>query len=378
MKGTKGSHFVWQRYLNSFASDQNIYVKDIQGNRIWATKTENVAKKTNIYTLQKKISEYDKECYKKIFKDVNLSCDYLMILDSLVCFLNNDVSITLKNFHPYIQKALSEFVNNAPLQDDYNKNQEKLFTFYEERFKGIYEALLKKDASFYNNQLDNIGEAAKCYMGSYRITMLTFLQIEMAKFVSKAFEGYEELKGQRKEIYNELNEIRKKIDERVRDIFDFVNNKGDNIFNFMQFFITQSLRTVKHQKQFFEKTKEYKNINAEAIYTLALHINTYFIASRMICRGYRIVFLVNQTKYNFITSDQPIINTYENFDLNSELYYPLAPDLAMLFTNRECYQKVDEIGLKEIDVMEYNKLLAKNADRFIYAITEVELFLINE
>ena len=161
MKGTKGSHFVWQRYLNSFASDQNIYVKDIQGNRIWATKTENVAKKTNIYTLQKKISEYDKECYKKIFKDVNLSSDYLVILDSLVCFLNNDVSITLKNYHPYIQKALSEFVNNAPLQDDYNKNQEKLFTFYEERFKGIYEALLKKDASFYNNQLDNIGEAAK-------------------------------------------------------------------------------------------------------------------------------------------------------------------------------------------------------------------------
>lgn len=144
MKGTKCSHFVWQRYLNSFASDQNIYVKDIQSNRIRATKTENVAKKTNIYTLQKKISEYDKECYKKIFKDVNLSSDYLTILDSLVCFLNNDVSITLKNFHPYIQKALSEFVNNAPLQDDYNKNQEKLFTFYEERFKGIYEALLKK------------------------------------------------------------------------------------------------------------------------------------------------------------------------------------------------------------------------------------------
>lgn len=50
----------------------------------------------------------------------------------------------------------------------------------------------------------------------------------------------------------------------------------------------------------------------------------------------------------------------------------------MLFTNRECYQKVDEIRLKEIDVIEYNKLLAKNADRFIYAITKDELFLINE
>lgn len=372
MKGTKGSHFVWQRYLNSFASDQNIYVKDIQNNRIWVTKTENVAKKTNIYTLQKKISEYDKECYKKIFDEVNISDDYLTILDSLVCFLNNDVSITLKNYHPYIQKVLSEFVNNAPLQEDYDKNQEKLFTFYENRFASIYESLLKKDASFYNGQLDNIGEAAKCYMGSYRTTMLTFLQIEMTKFVSKAFEGYEELKDQRKEIYNELNEIRKKIDEKVRDIFDFVNNKGDNIFNFMQFFITQSLRTVKHQKQFFEKIKKYKNINAEAIYILALHINTYFIASRMICRGYRIVFLVNQTNYNFVTSDQPIINTYENFDYNSELYYPLAPDLAMLFTNRECYQKIEEIMLREIDVLEYNKLLAKNADRFIYSITNIE------
>lgn len=372
MKGTKGSHFVWQRYLNSFASDQNIYVKDIQNNRIWVTKTENVAKKTNIYTLQKKISEYDKECYKKIFDEVNISDDYLTILDSLVCFLNNDVSIALKNYHPYIQKELSEFVNNAPLQEDYDKNQEKLFTFYETRFANIYESLLNKDASFYNNQLDNIGEAAICYMGSYRITMLTFLKIEIAKFVSKAFEGYEGLKDQRKKIYNELNEIRKIIDKKVRDIFDFVNNKGDNIFNFMQFFITQSLRTVKHQKQFYEKIKKYKNINAEAIYMLALHINTYFIASRMICRGYRIVFLVNQTKYTFITSDQPIINTYENFAYNSELYYPLAPDLAMLFTNRDCYQKIEEIMLREFDVLEYNKLLAKNADRFIYSITNIE------
>ena len=155
-----------------------------------------------------------------------------------------------------------------------------------------------------------------------------------------------------------------------------MNNKGDNIFNFMQFFITQSLRTVKHQKQFFEKTKEYKNINAEAIYTLALHINTYFIASRMICRGYRIIFLVNQTKYSFVTSDQPIINTYENFDYNSELYYPLAPNLAMLFTNRECYKEVAEIKLKEIDVMEYNKLLVKSTDRFVYSLTNKELSLI--
>ena len=204
MKGTKGSHFVWQRYLNSFASDQNIYVKDIQNNRIWVTKTENVAKKTNIYTLQKKISEYDKECYKKIFDEVNISDDYLTILDSLVCFLNNDVSIALKNYHPYIQKELSEFVNNAPLQEDYDKNQEKLFTFYETRFANIYESLLNKDASFYNNQLDNIGEAAICYMGSYRITMLTFLQIEIAKFVSKAFEGYEGLKDQRKKYIMNL------------------------------------------------------------------------------------------------------------------------------------------------------------------------------
>lgn len=213
-------------------------------------------------------------------------------------------------------------------------------------------------------------------MGSYRTTMLTFLQIEMTKFVSKAFEGYEELKDQRKEIYNELNEIRKKIDEKVRDTFDFVNNQGDNTFNFMQFFITQSLRTVKMQKQFFERAKKYENINIEAFYALILHLSSYFIASRMICRDYRIVFLINQTKYNFVTSDQPIINTYENFYYNSELYYPLAPDLAMLFTNRKCYQKVEEITLKEIDVLEYNKLLVKNADRFVYSLTDKELSLI--
>lgn len=370
MKGTKGSHFVWQRYLNSFANNQNIYVKDIQNDRVWATKTENVAKKVNIYALKKRISDYDKECYKKIFKDVNLNYDYLTILDRLVCFLNNDVSIALKDYSPYISKTLTNFVNKAPLQNDYNKNQEVLFTFYENRFEDIYKSLLDKNASFYNAYTGNINEMARCYMGSYRATMLTTLQIEISKFVPKAFDCYDDLKNYRKEIYNEFNEKKKKIDEKIRAVFDFVNDEGNNIFNFMQFFITQSLRTVKHRKQFFEKTNKYKNINLEAMYTLALHINSYFIASRLICRGYRIVFLVNQTNYNFITSDQPIINTYDDFKYNSELYYPLAPKLAILFTNRECYQKIEEINLKEIDVIEYNKLLARNADRFLYSVSD--------
>lgn len=374
MKGTKGSHFVWQKYLNSFANNQNIFVKDLQNNKIWSTKTENVAKKTNIYTIKRKISEYDKECYKENFDDVKLSEDYLLILDLLVCFLNNDVSITLRDYHPYIKDALSSFVNNAPQQEDYNKNQEQLFTFYEHRFAPIYTKLLDKNATFYNDQLNSISDMALNYMGSYRATMMIFLHTEISKFISKAFEGYEDLKSYRKELYSETNIAKVKINDKVRSIFDIVNIDGDNVFDFIQFFITQSLRTVKQQKLFFDKIKKYNNFNAEALYILSLHIHSYFIASKLICLGYRIVFLVNQTaKYKFVTSDQPIINTYEKTQNISEFYYPLAPELAMLFTNRECYKGVNEINLKEINVVEYNKLLIQNTDRFVYSFTEAEL-----
>lgn len=87
----------------------------------------------------------------------------------------------------------------------------------------------------------------------------------------------------------------------------------------------------------------------------------------------RFVFLKSE-KNNIITGDQPVINTYTNYNKSKklknneiELYYPLTPRLAMLITMSEYYDKVDEKNLSEISVVHHNTQIYYASQDQIYA-----------
>lgn len=81
---------------------------------------------------------------------------------------------------------------------------------------------------------------------------------------------------------------------------------------------------------------------------------------------YRILFLSNQTRVPFITGDQPIINLRKIDDNDLDLFYPLKPSLALIYTaNPERYGASHaSIGLPQVE--RYNYLIFSYSDTQIY------------
>jgi len=84
-----------------------------------------------------------------------------------------------------------------------------------------------------------------------------------------------------------------------------------------------------------------------------------------------------ETDFEFIASDQPIINIHSTTDYtyakNLELYYPITPHLALFFTDKEfCNKKIDES-----ETYKYNKLLYSKSYEQVYALSENILTLFN-
>ncbi|BDQ37259.1 hypothetical protein SYK_16190 [Pseudodesulfovibrio nedwellii] len=100
----------------------------------------------------------------------------------------------------------------------------------------------------------------------------------------------------------------------------------------------------------------------------------------MIQDEYDIVFVNNMSEKSFVTSDQPVINTYisDNMErpLNHdelELYYPLNPKLAMLLTKKAKYLNIENIQADNDDVLQYNKMLSGNAWHFVYGLNKEDV-----
>jgi hypothetical protein len=82
-----------------------------------------------------------------------------------------------------------------------------------------------------------------------------------------------------------------------------------------------------------------------------------------------------ETDFEFIASDQPIINIHANSDFEPvkemECYYPITPHLALFFTEKEFKNK----KIDENETLKYNKLLYSKSYEQIYAFSKEMLSL---
>lgn len=88
----------------------------------------------------------------------------------------------------------------------------------------------------------------------------------------------------------------------------------------------------------------------------------------------KIIFLTNSSSTPFLSSDQPVINTFsaDTSDTDTveevELFYPLTPRLAILVTKDATYSGgVSEVPLLEDAVKRYNNMIEKEAFEFVYS-----------
>lgn len=394
-RGTKKSHFVWRKYLESFSStDTMIFQYNFDKKTTKEIKIIHAGKKNDIYRLNEKISTNDVYFFKKMYGSCCIfDHDGDRVLNEIVCFLNNDFSCCI---------PLSNMIINELNSDVYKKlnkvmlsrNQEELFTYYENSFLAIHRSLLKKNSAFFNGLYDDKKNMILGYNAGRTMCLSNFLKTKfcdlMCELGKDRFEK-QYLEEVRKSIRDAIEHQRTEMEKYKFCHEDFL---ASNFF--LTFLLTQMFRTKKMYDKIiglknrvlsiegYNKGKEvFASINFQSYYALFIHAKLFKMGAALIEKEYRIVFIENDTKLNFITSDQPVINTFiENNeekklgDEEFELYYPLTPKLSMLFTLNKQYIKKESLQAKEKDVKHYNKLLAGNALNFIYSCTESDLAMV--
>lgn len=95
----------------------------------------------------------------------------------------------------------------------------------------------------------------------------------------------------------------------------------------------------------------------------ATNLASSFVRQR---REYQIVLLQNKSEIPFITGDQPVINLLGVEVEEVDLYYPLKPDLAMIFTANHRHYSGKHAELGQIAVERYNYRIYAQSDTQIF------------
>lgn len=308
----RAHHYVWQHYLRAWANDnQQIYCYDKNQDKSYVTNTKNTAQQKDFYQLN------------------DLTIEDLFYIKSLAC-------INTPN-QPEMKESLSSW----------NQIYEMLFAI---------QKLLKLSKNSKNGE-SQILELLK-----------DKLQFETIENFHCIFEDI----GIK---YLDL------IREKDLSFFDNPNSKNE----FLLFLSMQYVRTEKMQSNIRQiMSKDGKNDIAlqKAFGTLVTPISAtidnhwnliscnYAVSYSREISNHSVILLVNNSGTDFITSDQPVINTdsLSNPITKLDLYYPVSPKLAILvFDNsaNKLNNPVQELSNKE--VTQYNHLMASISSKFIYS-----------
>jgi len=170
-------------------------------------------------------------------------------------------------------------------------------------------------------------------------------------------------------INNMLEDFHSNIEQKAVPLLASLKN-GDFSFlddlesydNFIFFIALQYLRTSKMNDEVVKKGLEFNLSNFENIWKI---FSIFFATSLTITfnieqNEYKFVLLKSDKKI-FIAGDQPIINTFANYNSNeilkkdqTELYYPLSPSLSLLITKSEKFENKEIKNIAEISAIHYN------------------------
>lgn len=148
---------------------------------------------------------------------------------------------------------------------------------------------------------------------------------------------------------------------------DYCTNKN-NIISFYLFVLMQYFRT----KRIYDDLANIEEIRVKSIITPFRKIMSFNIANCLISTKSKTILLRNNTSQEFITSDQPVLNTYVDYStLNRhtdriELYYPITPNIAILISNNDKFNNCSDICLNIDEVDYYNKKIINSSELQVY------------
>lgn len=160
----------------------------------------------------------------------------------------------------------------------------------------------------------------------------------------------------------------------------FMNTEEDMI-DFLYYICVQYIRTAKIKHDVLNSVGSTTLINTEKIWTVLSHIVSTSMGWTLYHKwnNFTLKLLANDTDTEYITGDQPVINTQaEPKNATSapeelEIYYPLSQKLAILITKKSQTDTDNRIDISEGDVIRYNRLIFDHSDTQVFAASETIL-----
>ncbi len=156
--------------------------------------------------------------------------------------------------------------------------------------------------------------------------------------------------------------------------FNFLNNDVD-LANFLFFISIQYFRTKRMKEIITNISLDYGFKNFKNIWNVcSIIFATNIGASLFIVKDKLKFTLLTTNNLEFITGDQPIINTFGDYktakklnDKELQLYYPLSPNISLLISlNRENEKFIFE-EISDLQVHCYNALICKASYEQLYS-----------
>ncbi|WP_323950233.1 DUF4238 domain-containing protein [Aeromonas caviae] len=170
-----------------------------------------------------------------------------------------------------------------------------------------------------------------------------------------------------------------KLIARREDVFD---NRNDYV-KFIHYICTQYTRTNSMKQKAILSIPNTLPVDMSKVWNIFSHIIATSVGLSIIREEgqWSVVTLINQSSTPFITTDQPVINTFAAFDHQPEenheleLYYPLSPTIAILLTKKTS-QGEREVIIDNQQADVYNSSMVSLACEQIFSSSKAELELL--
>lgn len=191
-----------------------------------------------------------------------------------------------------------------------------------------------------------------------------------------------------KQIINLGEDFHCSIEEGAIKFLDGLLDNGtnfladeDNAIEFIHYLCIQYLRTKNMKESAASSVSELGLLDVDKAWNILSHTFSTTLAWSIYAERsqWSSVILENYTPSPFLTSDQPIINTYAAFGKQVkdhdelELYYPLSPEKALLLTKKPEYKGVPSKSLNELEANDYNDIMIDMSHEQIYSFQKEQL-----
>jgi hypothetical protein len=330
MEKKRRQHYVFQAYLTSWATNQQVWC--CRDGNIFKSNTINIAQERDFYRI-KPLNDYE-----------------------LKFFL-----LFHKKSHPDVRKAMLDHINTYLSPLEWQKHIEQL------------EALSQLMPNKSKDQSFEIEKIIVDLKNKVDVSINNLMEDYLSDIEGESMKWIASLKESDCTFYYSSNDEKAK----TQGYYD------DDRFNFLYFVSIQYFRTKALKERWITNFKpalshpQWNSLGIPKEHICLENLHSLFMwefqnacAYGLRKKNAHLTILTNKTSIPFITSDQPVINLRADYqDLSNEttelvFYYPITPNIAITINDENTEDRAN-LSLQEVEY--YNKAIVKSSHQNIFA-----------